>query len=316
MVLARRPKATYLTNGDHLEKHKTEPKARFKSLRWLGRGTQGEVHEVMETSTKLLYACKQIHFRSDRPSDEKEILNEVAIMQKLRHPHIAQVLFPIKDLDAYNIIMLPVADSDLSKYLDRCVANEFSYDQIKFIHSWFGSLADALQYAHQSNVIHGDIKPANILIKSEQPYLSDFGLARDFTGADTSSTPQFQEQGTPVYRAPESQPTKPMGRKADVYALGCVFSEMLTVNGKRTLKDFRKFRKVEDSNCGPFAFRENPEKVTEWIAKFRREGPNCLNNIIIEEIQNMLKQDPSQRYSAREVVNCLRQETAFFCWKH
>jgi serine/threonine protein kinase len=313
MDLPSRQKSSYLTNGlGEPERHGTDLHALFIHQRMLGRGTQGEVHEVKEPTTGQCYARKQIYFRRDRSfSDEEEVLNEVKIMGKLHHPHIATVSFFVKESDAYSIIMQPVADSDLLGYLNRCIQLDFKPRLVKWIYSWFGSLVDALRYAHDCNVKHRDIKPANILIKDHRPYLSDFGIAKDFTGVDTSSTHEYFAQGTPVYRAPEAKASNARGRLADVFALGCVFSEMLTVNRGRSLEEFREFRQVEDSSSGPFAFRDNLEKVGEWLAKF--ETGDQLSNIIVEQIRDMLKEKPSARSSAEKVHDCLKRETAFFC---
>ena len=313
MNLPSRQKSPYLTNGvSEPERHGTDLHALFISQRILGRGSQGEVHEVKEPTTGQYYARKQIHFRRDRSlSDEEEILNEVKIMKKLCHPHIATVLFFIKESDAYSIIMQPVADSDLLDYLHGCIKENFNHRVVKWIYSWFGSLIDALRYAHERKVKHRDIKPANILIKDHRPYLSDFGIAKDFTGVDTSSTIEYFAQGTPVYRAPEAKASNARGRLADVFALGCVFSEMHTVNRERSLQEFREFRQVEDSSSGRFAFRDNLEKVREWLANFGAGDP--LSNIIVEQIRDMLEENPSARSSAENVHDCLKRESAFFC---
>ncbi len=87
-------------------------------------------------------------------------------------------------------------------------------------------------------VKHRDIKPSNILIKDRQPYLADFGLAKDFSGQDSSISQSTFVEGTPVYFAPENQPRERHGRPADIFALGCVFSEMLTIGNYKSLEDY------------------------------------------------------------------------------
>lgn len=309
-----RQKAPHLTNGvSERDEHQNDLHAVFIYQRWLGHGSQGEVHEVMEPTTGQFYARKQVHFHEDSSSlDEQEVLNEVAIMQKLRHPHIATVLFFVKESDAFSIIMHPVADCDLLEYLQRCIKMNFKAKQVKRIYSWFGSLVDALNYAHDKNVKHRDIKPSNILIKAGRPYLSDFGIARDFTGFETSSSNDDFAQGTPVYRAPETSPSNARGRAADVFALGCVFSEMLTVNQGKSLQGFREFRRVQESDCGPFAFRENLGKVIEWVENF--EDEDSLSGMIVDQIRDMLEEEPAKRARAKQVYHILKRETAFFCW--
>ena len=91
-------------------------------------------------------------------------------------------------------------------------------------------IARALDYAHKRNLIHRDIKPSNILItESGEPMLTDFGVAKiideeatlDLTGTSAAV-------GTPEYMAPEQATSKNVDHRADIYALGIVFYEMVT----------------------------------------------------------------------------------------
>jgi len=173
----------------------------FERVRHLGEGTYGEVAEVREATTGNVYARKLIRYRSNSRSQaafEEEVRNEVTIMQKLRHHHIAPVLFWVRELNAFSIIMLPVGDTDLRRFLeDNC--RNFEVAVITLLDTWFGCLISALNYAHGESVVHHDIKPQNILIKNNQPFLADFGSAKDFTGLEASTSPQEDYTGTPVF---------------------------------------------------------------------------------------------------------------------
>lgn len=195
--------------------------------RKLGRGSYGEVDDVRGLSTGNSYARKHIHLEADRPPEVifNEVKNEVAVMQKLRHLHIATVLFYFKEEDVYSIFMLPVAEYDLQKFMDRCTAHDYAPALAKQIYPWFGCLLDALAYAHKLKVKHQDIKLSNMLIKNNQPYLADFGLVKDFAETNASTSRGLKVKGTMVYRAPEVLPGMTRSRKADVFALGAVYSE-------------------------------------------------------------------------------------------
>jgi serine/threonine protein kinase len=134
-------------------------------------------------------------------------------MQNLRHHHIASVLFHIRDIDSFSIIMLPVADYDLLTFLQRkTLDHSFSRIELSNLTSWFGCLIPALAFAHSKRIKHEDIKPNNILIKDQQPYLADFGCAKDFSTLDSSTS---------------------------IFSLGCVFSEMLTVRQGHSLEEYQ-----------------------------------------------------------------------------
>lgn len=282
----------------------------FISRHVLGRGSYGEVDEVRELSTGASYARKHIHLDADRPSDviENEVKNEVAIMQKLRHLHIATVLFYIKEDEskAYSIFMLPVADCDLQRFLTRCTEQDYAPALIKQIYPWFGCLLDALAYAHKLRIKHQDIKPSNILIKNNQPYLCDFGLAKDFAETNTSTSQGPKPKGTMIYRAPEVSPGSIRGRKADVFALGCVYSEMLTVTQRKSLEDYRDTRR----EAGSTAFRDCLPQVKTWLQSFES---NKLSDLLVEQILSMIKENAEERHTAEQAVNFLKRERALFC---
>ena len=153
--------------------------AKFRFLRSLGRGSLSDIDKVRELSTGASYARKHIFFNNSKRSDviANKVENEVAIIQKLRHLHIATVLFYLKEEKGYSIFMLPVADYDLRKFLSLCTEQDYPPTLTTQIYHWFGCLLDAIVYAHKLNIAHYDIKPSNILIKNNQTYLSDFGLA-------------------------------------------------------------------------------------------------------------------------------------------
>ena len=88
-------------------------------------------------------------------------------------------------------------------------------------------LADALDYAHARQVVHRDVKPANLLIgPNDHVTLLDFGIARAAEGARLTGTGTMV--GTPSYLAPESVAGGSVGPSADLYALGVIAFEMLT----------------------------------------------------------------------------------------
>ena len=296
---------------DHLHQNSTsnrEVQVGFVSKKFLGRGSYGEVDEVRELSTGSSYARKHIHLDADRPRHliEDEVKNEVAIMQKLRHLHIATVLFYVKEENAYSIFMLPVADCDLQKFLTRCTEQDYAPALIKQIYPWFGCLLDALAYAHKLRIKHQDVKLSNILIKNNQPYLCDFGLAKDFAETNASTSQGPKPKGTMIYRAPEVLSGSIRGRKADVFALGCVYSEMLTVTQRRSLEDYRDARK----EAGSTAFRDCLPNVEAWLRSFER---NRLTELLVDQILSMIKRNADDRHTAEQAVNFLKREPALFC---
>ncbi|TKA75017.1 hypothetical protein B0A55_04798 [Friedmanniomyces simplex] len=257
----------------HSNLHGSEPQ--FITKRSLGKGFYGMVHEVHESSTGRVYARKQIYL-GRRGSDTAMALMQIVTrecdtMERLSHPHIIKMCFSRQEDDHYYIYMQPVADQDLRAYLGACVKHDYPESALRSIFQWFGCLLKGLSFAHGRDIVHYDIKPANILVKAEgerlQVYLADFGMAKDFSEHSTGMAGRDNVRGTPIYRAPEVKPHAYHGPMSDMFSLGCVFSEMLTVCCQRSLDDYENFRYTprEDS----IAFRANLPKVQEWLASWK-----------------------------------------------
>lgn len=181
--------------------------------------------------TGTLYTQKHIHLDTNKPEViAEDVKNEVFIIQNLCHLHIAIVLFYFKDEMAYSIFILPVADYNLCKFLSLYTQEDYSLALTKQIYPWFGYLLNALAYAYKLRIKHQNIKPSNIPIKNNQPYLCNFRLAKDFAGQNTSTLHSYDVQETFVYHAPEVVSNQSRGRKADVFTLGCLYLEIFTVS--------------------------------------------------------------------------------------
>jgi serine/threonine protein kinase len=234
------------------------------------------------------------------------VINEVATSKKLQHHHIASVLLWTEEPNGFSLIMPTVAQCDLRTFLEGCINDKFPEERTKLLDHWFGCLITALKFAHAKKIKHDDLKPSNILIKEDRVYLADFGCARDFEGSQHSSTPEDVITGTPVYRPPGSGTP---GRAGDVFALGCVFSEMLTVRQGRSLAEYQAARKVDDKD-NRYAYRENLEAVRKWLEGLPR-AKTGIPNILLEIILIMLKEDLDERESAKDLR--LRLNDTLFC---
>ena len=299
--------------GSHGPLYPYATRVSFQWIGFLGEGANGHVSKVKD-ATGAVYAQKIIRVKEAqyRSHTKKTVMNEVAIMQKLRHHHIASVQFTTydDDSDVFSMIMLPVADYDLQRFLQKeCIDKSFPKVELAHLTSWFGCLVSALAFAHSAEIKHEDIKPTNILIKDHQPYLADFGCAQDFSHLDDSTSADVLAFGTPVYRAPEPPPR---GRKADVFSLGCVFSEMLTVRQGRTLEEYQQHRYLANRDDG-YAFRKNLPRVHEWLADLRPRN-DSVASLLLEQTTAMLEEDKEDRPTARTIKRNLRPEgESVFC---
>lgn len=284
----------------------------------LGRGSEGDVHEVEEVTTKEVYARKRIPLMGHPSTDShviKQVKNEVAVMKRLQHIHIASIAFWYIEPLACSIIMTPRADSNLGVFLEDCSKDDYPIDRLQSITPWFGCLLHALWFAHRQNIAHRDIKPSNILVKGSRIYLADFGEAKDTTEVDNSKTDNDHVRGTPVYRAPEVKTGYNVQLPADVFSLGCVFSEMLTILANHSIKEYEEYRRVAQAEY-PLAFRANLDKLRSWLRKLdvidRVYDPSTFL------IKRMIIEDYNGRWTAEMLQNALnaRPDAKFSCGQH
>lgn len=258
-----------------------------------------------------LYARKRVYWPEDSASssEAKAVMQkEIEIMRKLHHGHITRFEFAWSTRNGYCFTMTPVADCNLQSYLDECTEQDFPGDKISLMQQWFGSLLDALSYAHGKSIKHNDIKPSNILVHDGRPILCDFGLAKDFT--DQQSTSEgLVLTGTPLYYPPEEG----RGTAADIFALGCVFSEMLTVSKRKSLHEYTAFRRKKD---GSPVFRESLRSVEQWLQAFKQDD-DLLETRLVTCVRKMVDDDPFMRLAAEDLVKKLKKEKGgvdrFFC---
>jgi len=197
--------------------------------------------------------------------------------------------------------MLPVGDCNLEQYF---VSAQNNLDTLSLLRSIFGCLANALQYLHDNSVRHRDIKPQNILVKDHQVFLADFGIAFDWEhlprGTTTSDSPK-----TLMYAAPEVVHVEEKSDPADVWSLGCVFLEMVTVLKGKTVEDMRQSFKSRSRS--PF-YHANIDGIGRWVEILRQVG-GSWDNAVLEWVTVMLRRDPTKRHTAAKLFEIIASES-------
>ncbi len=197
----------------------------------LGRGGMGEVYTAYDTSKDRVVALKLLppHLADD-PGYKDRFRHESRTAARLAEPHV----IPIHDFGEHDGVLFMdmrlVEGADLRAILDSSGA--LSAERAVAL---IGQIAEALDAAHASGLVHRDVKPENVLVtKNDFAYLVDFGIARQ--DQDTRVTRPGSAIGSLDYMAPErfSDLSAP-GPAADIYALGAVLAECLT--GRKPFPD-------------------------------------------------------------------------------
>lgn len=205
----------------------------YRVLEALGRGGMAEVYKGYHSLLDRYVAIKVLHahFMAD-PQFVERFQREAATVARLRHPNIVQVHdFGIQDAITY-MVMEYVEGVTLKERLTalRAAGDTLPIEEAAAIAR---QVAAALDHAHAHGLVHRDVKPANILLRSDRSgptavnaILTDFGIAKMLEGVQFTVT--GMSMGTPDYMAPEQVHGEPVGPFTDVYALGIVLFEMLT----------------------------------------------------------------------------------------
>ena len=180
------------------------------------------VYLAIQQSLDREIVLKTLNTTHDETGDFFErFLKEGRIIASLRHPHIVTI-FDIGSADDILYISMEYVDGgDLRAKVENRLAPVRSLDLVS-------KIGQALAYAHKKGIVHRDVKPANILFRSDgAPLLSDFGIAKDFT-VDKELTSTGTILGSPFYMSPEQAEGIPVDGRTDIYSLGVIFYEMLT----------------------------------------------------------------------------------------
>jgi Tol biopolymer transport system component len=270
----------------------------YNVIALLGTGGMGEVYRASDTRLGREVALKVLSpHLAVTPEIRARFEREARTVSQLNHPHICALYDVGRQGDMDYLVMELVEGETLARRLER---GPLPVGEVLALGS---QVAEALDKAHRSGVVHRDLKPGNIMLTAGGAKLMDFGLARAAVLAPaaaaradspTLSRPLTAEGtivGTFQYMAPEQLEGKEIDARADIWALGCVLYEMAT--GRRAFEG--------DSQASLIAaiMDREPQSITA----LKPMSPPALDHVV----KRCLAKDPAERWqSARDVVHEFR----------
>jgi len=206
----------------------------YQILELLGKGGMGEVYRALDSKLGREVAIKVLPPDVTADSDRlSRFEREARVLASLNHPHIAAI-YGLEESEGIRALVLELVEGPT--LADRLAEGPLTVDAAMLIAH---DIAEALEAAHAKGVVHRDLKPANIkLTPAGTVKVLDFGLAKfaDVIGAgvDLSATPTLDQTrdgvilGTAAYMSPEQARGKPVDKRTDIWAFGCVLYQMLS----------------------------------------------------------------------------------------
>eukprot|EP00930_Biecheleria_cincta_P071170 TRINITY_DN58696_c0_g1_i1.p1 TRINITY_DN58696_c0_g1~~TRINITY_DN58696_c0_g1_i1.p1 ORF type:complete len:502 (-),score=139.47 TRINITY_DN58696_c0_g1_i1:46-1551(-) len=199
--------------------------AKYQRIRVIGTGAFGKAYLVKNTEADQLCVVKQMETASMDAKERDDAVKEAVVLKKMQHPNIIQFQEIFMTRKGKLCIVMEYADGgDLSSALKSQAGKLVPEAQV---FEWFVQVCFSLHYVHQRKVLHRDLKGQNIfLMASGQTKLGDFGIARVLEATKDCAKSMV---GTPYYLSPEIIQEKPYAFKSDVWSLGVVLYEMVSL---------------------------------------------------------------------------------------
>uniref|UniRef100_UPI00398ED3D5 mitogen-activated protein kinase kinase kinase 1 isoform X1 n=2 Tax=Pristiophorus japonicus TaxID=55135 RepID=UPI00398ED3D5 len=194
----------------------------------IGLGAFSSCYQAQDVGTGTLMAVKQVTYVRNTSTEQEEVVHtlreEIRMMGHLNHPNIIRMLGATCEKSNYNLFVEWMAGGSVSHLL-----NKYGAFKEQVIINYNEQLLRGLAYLHENQIIHRDIKGANLLIDStgQRLRIADFGAAARLASKGTGAG-EFQGQllGTIAFMAPEVLRGQQYGRSCDVWSVGCVIIEM------------------------------------------------------------------------------------------
>ncbi|KAI0705188.1 hypothetical protein BC835DRAFT_1410063 [Cytidiella melzeri] len=220
--------ASDLLRGDGSAVRKTivvredgKPPTQFQLGNCIGRGQFGVVYRALNLNTGQTVAVKRIGLEGLKEEEIAQLMREVDLVKSLSHPSIVKYEGMARDDNTLSIVLEYAENGSLGQTLKA-----FGKLNEKLVAGYVVKILEGLHYLHQSDVVHCDLKAANILTtKTGNVKLSDFGVSLNLRAMERDMS---DVAGTPNWMAPEVIELKGASTKSDIWSLGCTVIELLT----------------------------------------------------------------------------------------
>ncbi|MCK6549449.1 serine/threonine protein kinase [Myxococcota bacterium] len=280
----------------------------------LGKGSFAAVWRASDHTRGDRKIALKILFERHTTDDKKRrrFVQEAQILERLVHPNIAQPIAWRASPEGAYLAMELIDGEPLDVRLEDHSARgaQIPPEAVAWM---IDQLCAAVGYAHRENIVHRDLKPRNVMIsrRGQRPFLKvlDFGIAKILLGSELDPTTVGKVLGSVLYIAPEQVLGQPFDHRADLFSIGTILFELLTLR--------RTWARGADGQPLPWHMKIDGTPSNSQIAILRRiareprpsvralrpELPSAVEDVVVRA----LAIDPAERFaSADELARALR----------
>ena len=255
----------------------------FEILDKLGKGGFSKVYKVKRKADGQIYALKKVDLLNLSEKQRINSLNEIRVLASIKSKYIVNYKEAfLEGKDSSLCLVMEYADKgDLSKRIEEQKKRNKYFNE-RDIWRIFVQLVKGLKSLHDLNILHRDIKSSNIFLFSDgTAKLGDLNVCKILSKDILGKT----QAGTPSFAAPEVWMEKPYGLKSDIWSLGCVLYEIVTLK------------------C-PFVGNNVVDLYNKILIGDFHKIPNKFSHDLSYIIEHMIKFEPEKRLSCSQILEC------------
>lgn len=253
--------------------------ANYRVVSLIDRGSIGSVYKCFDESNGTIVAVKRIETKQSR---QRLLDNEIKLFQQLAHHNIVKFINVIEDSQSVNLVLEYMENGSLASNLKHL--KSFSENLVK---KFTFDVLNGLHYLHSNNIIHRDVKGANILLdKNGKAKVADFGVAKLIKNEGGEIFSQNSFVGTPYWIAPEiiQSENTIINFTSDIWSLGCTIIECLT-------------------GSPPYADLHHCNAIFRIVDDLHPELPSNISPKLCSFLKNCFKKNPADRPSALKLLH-------------